>query len=326
MPVRIVWNPIDKGLSVSALNLWIVNPVAFELSYFQNLEPVEAWNKITGYGNLIGAGIEGWIKTRELRGVSRFIELESNKAMQVFNEYNDIAFHTSLAEHQTRIFVKRYEKDFDSYSITAAEDYIKTPIELPSGRIIHISGRLDGSNKTSCIFEHKCKAEWDTEAIANEIDLDLQYNFYLTLFLGKTGNLPETVWYQHSRRPGGFRYRGPKKRVDELNEQYLERLKTYITENEDDHFYQFIGHPNLDRYKRFMHICMYPILERFLDWYEYMTHPNRKDQVNRHHYMTPYGLYNPYLEGTDERFRTYALTGSTLGLKKKKIYATNKPN
>jgi hypothetical protein len=50
------------------------------------------------------------------------------------------------------------------------------------------------------------------------------------------------------------------------------------------------------------------------------------EQVHRHHYLTPYGLYNPYLEGTGERFRTYALTGSTLGLKKKKIYATNKSN
>jgi hypothetical protein len=316
MAVKIVWNPNASGLSVSALNLWLINRVAFELSYFQDLEPVEPWNKNTAYGSLIGAGLEGYIKTREGRGISRFIELQFKKDITKFNEYDEISWWTELAEFQARLFVDIYKDDFDKYDITSAEVKRKVTVPLPSGRSITLSGYFDGEGG-STIFEHKCRAEWNTERIANEIDLDLQYNFYLLLYWACYGVLPTNVWYQHSRRPGGFAYRGPKQKTLETKKDYLKRLQEYMLENKEDHFYQFISTPTEDRFNRFMHICLYPILEAFLDWYEYMITPNRKAAVNRHHWMTPYGLYNPYLEGTDERFRDYALTGTSVGLKRK---------
>jgi hypothetical protein len=322
MPVVPVYNPNTYGLSVSALNLWLVNRVAFELSYFHNFEPVEPWNKNTGYGSLIGAGIEGWIKTRELRGVSRFIETQYRQELAKFNEFEELSWWAQLAEHQTRVFVSRYEKDFDKYDIHEAEDKHKVVIDLPSSRQITLAGRMDGVGK-NILFEHKAKADWNTEKVASEIDLDLQYNFYLLLYLATYDRLPSRVWYQHSRRAGGFAYNGPRKKSTESKSDYLERVKDDITEYPDNYFYQFISIPERARFDRFLHICLYPILESFLDWYEYMTHPQRKDIVNKNHWLTPYGLYNPYVEGTDERFRTYALTGSTLGLKRKTIHGSN---
>lgn len=319
---KIVYNLPEKGLSVTAFNTWFVNPVACELKYFHNLEPVTSWNKNTGYGSLVGTGIEGYIRTRNLETVKEYINRLCLREFKKYSDYEEIVWWSELAIHQTQVMVNRYSKDFDRYHIGVAEEKINAPIKLPSGRTIVLTGKLDGSSKDgSIIFEHKCKKDWNESSIVDEIDLDLQVNWYLTLCLAKYGSLPKTLWYQHSRRPGGFGYRGPKRKVKETEQEFLIRTCEYISDNEDDHFYQFIAKPKMDRYNRFLHCCMYPLLEKFLDWWEYMI--NRKGKINKYHYMTPYGIYNPYLEGTEETFRKFALTGSTIGLRKVS-YESNK--
>lgn len=322
MAVKTIWNPAIKGLSVSALNLFWINPVAFELKYFQGLEPVEPWNKNMSYGSLIGAGIEGFIKKRTTEAIVDFIDQQYRKDITKYNEYDEIAWWTELAIAQAKVFCSRYSADFDRYEVTRAETKRKETITLPSGREIVLNGYLDGEGK-DIIFEHKCRGDWNTERIADEIDMDLQFNYYLLLYYTKEGRLPSKVWYQHSRRPSGWGYRGPKKRETETKAAHLKRLITYIEENEDDHFYQFMAVPDMGRFQRFLSISLYPKLEQFLDWYDYLTgkEPYNSvstcDRYNSLHVMTPYGLYNPYLEGTDENFRHYALTGSTLGLRKR---------
>lgn len=312
---KIVYNFPERGLSTSAFNLWFVNPVAFELQYFHDLEPVEEWNKNTGYGSLVGNGIEGWLKTRTKESINEYITRYYMREFKKYSDYEEIVWWAKLAIFQTDIFIRKYYKDFNRYEINEAELSIKAPITLPSGRIIVLSGRLDGNNKDgSVIFEHKAKKDWNTERIASEVDLDLQVNWYLTLCLCKFGSLPKVLWYQHSRRPGGYGYRGPKRKKGETSDEFLKRSCDYIADNVDDHFYQFIARPKMERYQRFMNLCMYPLLERFMDWWEYKT--GKITGVNKYHYLTPYGLYNPYLEGTDEKFRTFSLTGSTVGLRK----------
>lgn len=310
-----IWNPLVNGLSVSALELWLVNKVAFELSYFHNLMPVEVWNKNMCYGSLMGAGIEGWIKHRERRLASRYIEVEMQKQIQQFGEYEEIMWWTQLAEQECLSFINRYEVDLNKYAIIHAERKHKIRIELPSGREITLKGYTDGESEDgSVLFEHKARAEWNVEAIADEIDLNLQIGFYCLLLWAKNGRLPDTILYHHSRRPGGFRYRGPKIKKEESKAAYLERCIEYMMDNTDDHFHQFVARPTEDRFYRFLYVCLYPILESFVDWFIERTHPDRDNQINRTHWMTPYGLYNPYLEGTAERFRQFAITGTTIGL------------
>lgn len=328
MAVKTIWNPAEKGLSVSALSLFWINPVAFELKYFQGLEPVVPWNKDMGYGSLIGSGIEGWIKTRTDEGMADYIDRQYKKEIARHDEWDEIGWWTELAYAQTRLFIQQYKNDFDNYDITRAEERIKVTIELPSGREITLAGYLDGSGDDN-IFEHKCRSDWNTEKIASEIDMDLQFNFYLLLFYMKFHRLPKILWYQHSRRPSGFAYRGPKKRETETKETFQKRLVKYMEDNVEDHFYQFIARPRMERFERFLNVCLYPKLEQFLDWYDYMTGKEPFKSLlkpedaqygdvhyNNLHMMTPYGLFNPYLEGRDEAFRHYAMTGSTLGLRK----------
>ena len=323
-----IWNPITDGLSVSGLELWLINRVAFELKYLQNLVPVEEWNKNIGYGQMFQCCIEGFIKTNTVTGSHKLLEIKTKEFLIKYPaNHDDIVYYATLAEKQFNIFLELYSKELIKTKFTDSEKYHKVTIELPSGRDISLIGYIDGENDTM-IMENKTRAEWDINAIIEEIDLNLQYNYYCMIFYAEHDNtLPKSVWYQHIRRPGGFAYRGPKQKKLESKEEYLYRLTEYISTNKEDHFYRFMSKPTKDRFYKFLYICLYPILEAFLDWYEYMIFqitPNNssvtvtpEEEANKYHWLTPYGLYNPYVQGTEETFRKYALTGSKAGLVKR---------
>jgi len=314
-----IWCPLRNGLSVSGLEMWLVDKTAFEISYLRDLEVVEGWNKNTQYGTFVQAGIEGYIKHRDPKLAAFFIQKEFEKQIKQYEDYEDICWWAQLAQSQVQTWIDLYAKDLDTYGITRSEVHHKIDLELPSGRKICLHGYIDGEGD-DILMENKCRGEWDEESIASEIDLNLQVNMYLLFHKARTGVLPNRVWYQHIRRPGGFAYRGPRKKAKESNEQYRRRLADAIDSDRDYHFYRYWVLPDEERFQRFTHLCLYPMLEAFLDWYFYMIHPNRKDEVNKYHWVTPYGLYNPFLEGTQERFRNFRLTGSTLGLRPKVHY------
>lgn len=318
-PFRPVWSPAVSGLSLSGLELWLVDRVAFEVSYLRDLEVVESWNKNMQYGSLIQAGIEGYIKTRQIRGAAKFIQEEFEKQVRQYEDYEDIAWWASLAQHQVLIWSNQYAADLDLYRVTSSEVQHKIDLILPSGRPITLNGYIDGEGD-DILMENKCRGEWDEETIAREIDMNLQVNYYLLMYKAQHGKLPSRMWYQHIRRPGGFGYSGPRQKAKETREEYKQRIVEAIDQNRDYHFFRYWIKPDEDRLNRFLHGCLYPILEAFLDWYLYMTHPQKKDQLNKYHWMTPYGLYNPFTEGTAERFRNFRLTGNTVGLRPKVSY------
>jgi len=118
----------------------------------------------------------------------------------------------------------------------------------------------------------------------------------------------------------GFGYRGPRQKKSEDRHEFRNRLVQYIRENQEEHYYRFMAKPTMDDFQRFCHACLYPILSAFVRWYLAMIHPDRKSLVNDYHWMTPYGLYDPFQQGTAEKFRHYRLHGSTLGLKPRKKF------
>jgi len=314
-----VWNPVAEGLSVSALNLWLIDRVAFEIQYLRGYEAVEDWNKSTNYGKFIQAGIEGFIKTRETRGISKFIHNEFVQQIHTYDKYDEIAWWASLADKQVNVWRSLYEDDLNSMRVDKSEAKYESVITLPSGRQIKLKGYIDGESPSG-IMENKCRGDWDEDTVTQQIHLDLQYNYYLMLFYTKHGTLPQYVWYQHIRRPGGYGSKSPRRKKNEPDSEFLLRTSKHIAENTDYYFFRLLLKPTMDEFARFNYSCLYPILEAFIDWYCYMTHPTRETAVNNCHWMTPYGLYNPFLEGTQERFRNYRMHGSTRGLRPRKAY------
>jgi hypothetical protein len=204
--LRQLWNPVINGLSVSGLELWLVDRVAFECSYLRDLEAVEPWNKNMQFGTLVQAGIEGFIKTRQARGAGKLIANEFEKHIALYSETEEISFWTKLATQMVNTWISLYAKDLDTYGIKHSERHHEMMLELPSGRSIKLHGYVDGEGD-DCLMENKCRGEWDETKLAEEIDLNLQVNMYCLFHKAQHGKLPSTVWYQHMRRPAGFAYR-----------------------------------------------------------------------------------------------------------------------
>lgn len=309
-----IWSPHKNGLSVSGLNLWLVDRTAFELQYLRKLEVVEPWNKNLGYGLLMQAGIEGYIKTGTLAGAYQLQHREFENQATQYAELDEISYWTRIAGHQLTTFIDYYASDLQKYGITSSELHHEAEVDLKSGRSIKLHGYIDGEGD-GIIMENKCRGEWNEDSIVENIDLDLQFNVYCLLQKAATGKLPTYVWYQHIRRPCGFGYKGPRKRTKESDDDFIKRIGEAINEDRPYHFYRFLARPDDRRFGRFCKETLFPILEAFLDWYEYMTAENRDELPNKFHWMQPYGLYDPFLQGTRERFRDYRLTGTTIGLR-----------
>ena len=128
-----MWSPLEDGLSVSGLNLWLQDHVAFELYYLQRMEAVEAWNKNIAFGTLVQAGIEGYINSAyNTKGLSRFIQQEYLKQSEKYALSEEIARWARLAVHLTNNFVDHYQDDINL--ISSSEVHYKQVCILPSKR------------------------------------------------------------------------------------------------------------------------------------------------------------------------------------------------
>lgn len=307
-----VWSPTDNGLSVSGLNLWLQDRFAFNVYYLEGLEAVQTWRKEMAYGSLVQAGIEGWIKTQQTKGMLRFIQQEFDRQVEEYGLSEEIEWWAKLACHQCSIFVDLYAHDLPQ--LTTSERHAEALITLPSGREIKLHGYLDGEGP-AILFENKVRGKWDVDVLTDNLPMDLQYNYYL-LLLQSEGTLPDLVWYQHCRRPGSWGFKGPRRKKSESKDEHRLRTEQHMTDNKDYYFYRYFGKPTLQDLEKFCYACMYPMLEAFLDWYEFKM--SSDSPPNRFDWMTPYGLYNPFTEGTPEKFREYRLTGSSAGLRRRK--------
>jgi len=269
------------------------------------------------YGSYFQACFEGFIKTgNQYRGAHAWLDQVVRKDKRLFgpSRYQDIKWWSSLALEHFYLFVKKYEEDPDLplSAVDDSERNIRVEITLPSERKLTLNTYLDGEGGDALMYEGKCRAKIDREGVAKEIRWDLQYNVYLLAKYTSSGILPEQVWYQTNLRPCGFGYRGPAKRKSESMEEFQQRILSDMAEDPDKYLYRFIGRPLMSELERFCHGCLYPMLEAFLDWYDYVVDPAGK--VNKYDWVTPYGLFNPLLQDMQEDYRNYRLTGLPVGL------------
>jgi hypothetical protein len=314
-----LWSPYENGLSVSGLNLWLQDRFAFGVQYLEALDVVQTWRKETAYGTLFQAGLEGYIKTQQIKGLMRFIQNEYEKQVDKYGLDDQIEWWAKLAIHQTTLFVHNYSDDpeLPLSLIHTSERNVKIPVELPSGRCILLNGYIDGEGD-GLLFENKVRGKYDPCTLARCLPFDLQYNYYLMLLYQDTGSLPDKVWYQTNRRPGSWGYKGPKKKKAETQDEYRNRVEEHMTASPEYYFYRYIGRPTLLEFQKFCHATLYPMLEAFLDWYDFKLTQHLGIQEENHvDWMTPYGIYNPFTEDTEEKFREYRLTGSRHGLVKR---------
>ena len=311
-----LWCPLKHGLSYSGLSMWLVDREAFRLRYFERLEPVPEWDKAIHTGQLVQAAIEGWILTGTDTGMSRFHSEEYNNQLKEFGDADKMEpwFHVSKSLVET--WLVHLQQKIQQREWQHSERKVEGVTALPSGRQIKLKAYLDGEYETPTggmgLMENKCRGGIAKERIISEIKWDLQYNIYLYLKFIETGQLCEEVWYQTFKRPS------LRQKKAESKEGYIDRMCEDIRENPDEYMFLYLSRPTMKECRAFAHGCLYPLLDDFLDWYENFTGTQQIGKKNPYsnHYVMPYGIYNPFLEGTDERFRSYRLTGSRYGLRK----------
>lgn len=315
------WSPITHGLSVSMLQSWARDRCGCGLKYIQGLYPLERFSSVFAYGTYFQAAFEGYVNSsHQVRGAQAWVDKAVLKDKQTFGpgKYEEIHWWSSLALYHFLMFKDYYtDTNLPLSEVTESERNVRVEIELPSGRTVVLNAYLDGEGE-SLLYEGKCRSQIKKDAIAREIRWDLQYNYYLLAVYSDTGELPKKVWYQTNLRPCGFGYRGPRQKKNETLDGLGERIREHMTQNPDTYMWRFIGLPTMDELKRFCHGCLYPMLEAFLDWYEYMTSPDKENLVNRFDWVTPYGFFDPLLEGMEEDYRNYRLSGLQTGLVRRK--------
>jgi hypothetical protein len=321
--IELTYNPIKSGLSVSQLNMWLVDKAAYEMQYLRGWEAVEPWDPKLNFGKLFMAGIEGYVKSgHQLAGGFSYIDKETEAQIRQYATYDDIHFWSYLSREMLTVFVELHSDWLLEY---CEESETKHTIELetPNGKTFVLSGRVDGqSHDGSRLFENKCRASWNEEGLVQELKWELQVNYYYHLMYTTYGKLPKSVWYMNVRRPWGFASRSPKRRKGETDSSLMERLVKHIRDNPSYYFVPLRLTPSMDEFQRFCHKCLYPILQAFDEWWTQKTNPD--EYWNTTDWITPYGLFNPFTEGIPERFRHYRLYGSTRGLRPRRYYRGTK--
>ena len=316
-----VWSPYVHGLSVTGLQTWLNDRFVAGARYLDNLQPIEKFEPKFVYGSYFQSCFEGYVNSgHQLRGAHAWLDRAVRKDKKLFGpqKHKDIGWWSSLALEHFYLFVEQYadDRDLPLSEVTESERNLRVEITLPSGRNLILNTYLDGEGGDSLMYEGKCRSKIEREAIAKEIRWDLQYNVYLLAKYSSSGKLPERVWYQTNLRPCGFGYRGPSKRKNESMTEFQQRILDDMRTTPEKYLYRFIGKPALSELERFCHGCLYPMLEAFLDWYDYRIDPEGK--VNRWDWVTPYVLFNPLLQDMKEDYRNYRLTGYPAGLVKRK--------
>lgn len=128
------------------------------------------------------------------------------------------------------------------------------------------------------------------------------------------------------RRPlsGGkgtiVRHKGSKNKPEETKEAFYRRLAQYIKDDPDHFFMRWNVEITPQDIEAFRRKSLDPILEQLCDWWDWVKYPGdpfvstgKNDPQNKH-FVAPFGIWNPLLEGASTEYDELLVTGSEVGL------------
>jgi hypothetical protein len=185
---------------------------------------------------------------------------------------------------------------------------------LPSGRKVRLRGKWDSVDLIDggvYLQENKTKSTIKYEVLYNQLasGFDLQTMLYLVA-LRKWAHSHPLRDEARARAAGyavplkGVRYNVVRRPAHRTVQSALKKF----TEDEADNrigewFLRFRVEITTKDIERFQRECLDPLLEQLYDWWECITGCSAEcayQYCNRHkstHFRTPYGIYNPLLEG-----------------------------
>jgi hypothetical protein len=343
-------NASNGGITQSLLSRFLVCRERFRLLVVEGIREADTFNHRTEYGtmwhiceeHLANGSDRGWEEhlkayCKQLAGKYRTSGAEIEKW------YN-------VCRVQFPLYVKRWQhhEDVQNRKPIFQEKVFKVSYRLPSGRIVYLRGKFDAVDfigKGLWIQENKSKGEVDRDKIRRELPFDLQSNFYLTALkehikeaispefrTNKSLSAPvQGIRYNVVKRPlsgrgeGNIRQRvgrGKAKTGAETDAEFYARLGKVISENPDEFFFRFNMEVSPRELASFQQRCLNPVLEQLCTWWaSILGSPfdpwyinGNKDTPNRDHFMMPYGIWSPILEGRTGPLDEYINNGDETGL------------
>ena len=343
---KICWaGPEDHGISISKLGPYLACKERFRIRWIEGLKPIDQFSHRLEYGNMWHL-CEEWDRpeTAPLYWNLKLQEYCRELCRYYSTQQQEIEKWYNVCKTQFPIYCDYWKKDDKKRTTVAAEHKFRIEYKLPSGRVVFINGIFDEifrQNRSLWIKENKARGEINEQKTDSQLSMDLQTMTYLIAMRDgqKQGVIPfkgkvSGVLYNIVRRPlsggkGTIRpHKATKNKPAEKMDHYYGRLGDIIRENPEEFFARWQFKITPKELERFEERFLQPVLENLCDDYEWWKHCHarkmqpfdfevREDNFPLHyprHYVVPYGIYSPTLEGKPSDYDDYLRTGSTVGL------------
>jgi hypothetical protein len=304
-----VWKgPEIGGITTSQLSQFIVCRERFRMRMLLGLKESEDYQEKMEYGNLWHAAMEAhalgqdWKQAINREASNQFSNWPSatktiNRLVTCCHAQVELWIRMLPSFNQTHWVRRTLHAEYEF-----AEYYT-----LPSGRRILMRGKMDGfegwprkHGQSIILREYKTRGDKETEDTTDYLHRDLQVNFYLMALpavikrLSLHGN-PVAIRYILVQRPNGAR-NAVRLRQKETESQFTHRIVRKMLQEPDDQFSLIYHGITPDLTNKFQSECLHPVLEQLCDWWDEQCSPPADGRL-RHHWLTPFGIYNPLAEG-----------------------------
>lgn len=318
----------NGGVTQGLIGRFLCCPERFRLHAMEGLRPQQKWNHRTGYGDL-------WHVCEEaVAGGKDWKAALPAKALLAMQDHplqkDEIGKWHDVCATQFPIYLDHWRKHQvkERLENIAQELEFCVPYQLPSGRVVHLKGKMDrvdvgkmDGKRGVLLGEHKTKGDVDIDAIRRQLTFDLQTMLYLTALQVMADDMDGPfeqhrgpilgVRYNVVRRPlSGGRYtitQHKEKRTKETRSKkdgrvlkpgsitpaetwpaFCERLGKLIKGDPEWFFARFTVRVSPSDIARFRQMCLDPILERMCLWYDLVTEESDPLAVG---YRPTYGMH-----------------------------------
>lgn len=207
----------------------------------------------------------------------------------------------------------------EKYRYVAQEEVFDIPyISTTNGRTIRLRGRFDEvfeRDGTLWLQENKTKSKIQDDLIAKTLPYDLQTMLYCYALRTIKKRTVGGVLYNVIRKPGLVQGASS-------DTAYLTRISEAIAKDPGHYFKRFENELSNNSIDNFNRTTLFPLIESAVVWWEsikknpFNPWVDENGNPNPHHYMRPFGVYDPMAYGEGDFFE-YIVTGVPIGLVKK---------
>lgn len=331
---KCLWRgPEEDGITYSLLCRFLTCRERFRLRVVEGLKEQMNFEPAMQYGNIWHEAEEAIASGKSWKAA---MENQREKLLDEFPGNDDAIYRWyRIATMQFPLYLDYWKQDNNRFTYLLQEKPFSILYKLPSGRFIRLRGKLDAafnSSRSIYIQENKTKGRIDEEALRRTVDQNLQTMFYhiatRQVISGKLddyhepwkklqervkkGSILEGTLYNVIRRPLADKF-CIKQKKQESETGFLKRLSAVIAEQQTYFFNRWQATISEGQITRFRHEVFDPILESVLDWWDSIKdNPFKPHQggFNKHHFRSPFGVYNAMASGFRGDFFEYLTGGS----------------